>query len=136
MRRVLALFAFLFLAGPAAAQGDPESAYRAFHQSVLGPFNPQLWISQLPAAKRAAFDKDTQASLKWVNAVQFMKDEMPRSYRITGKTGSGRSMRLTATGQGKGFMGKPEEQSGVIDLVEESGAWKIDGLTWGKRKLP
>jgi hypothetical protein len=45
-------------------------------------------------------------------------------------------MRLTATGQGKDFFGKPEEQSGVIDLVEEGGTWKVSDVTWAKRKLP
>jgi hypothetical protein len=136
MRRVLVLFAFLFLAGPVTAQGDPESAYRAFHQSILGPLNEQLWVSQLPAARRAAFEKDPQASVKWVVAIRFMTDEMPRSYRITGKVpGPGKSMRLSATGQGKDFFGKPEEQSGVIDLVEEGGVWKINEVTWGKRKI-
>jgi RecA-family ATPase len=136
MRKILLLLASLLLALPAAGQGDPESAYRAFHQSVVGPFNPQQWLSYLPTAKREKFSKDPQAELRWVNAVQFMKDEMPRSYRVTGKSGTGKSMRLTATGQGKDFFGKPEEQSGVIDLVEEGGTWKVSDVTWAKRKLP
>ncbi len=124
-------------AKPAASQGDPEGAYRAFHQSILGPFHPPGWISQLPAAKRQHFDRDVQASLKWVNAVQFMKDEMPRTYQITSRQpSSGGTLRLTATGMGKDFYGKPQEQSGIIDLVQEGGAWKISGVTWGKRTLP
>jgi len=124
-------------AGLAASQGDPEGAYRSFHQSIVGSFNPPQWFSYLPATKRTLFDRDTQASLRWVNAVQFMKDEMPRSYQITDRQpGAGGTLRLTATGMGKDFFGKPQQQSGVIDLVQEGGAWKISGLTWGKRTLP
>ena len=85
MRRALVLFALLFLARVATAQSDPESAYRVFHRSILGPLNEQLWVSQLTATRRTAFEKDPQASLKWVIAVKFMIDEMPRSYQITGK---------------------------------------------------
>jgi hypothetical protein len=132
------LLSVLVCAAPALAQGDPESAYRVFHQNVLGSFNPPLWIAQLPEAKRQQFERDTQASLRWVNAVQFMKDEMPRTYHVTSKEpgAGGRLMRLKTTGVGRDFFGKPQELVGVIDLVEERGTWKITEVTWGKRKLP
>ena len=122
--------------GAGAVQGDPEGAYQRFHQAVLASFDPPGWFTHLPAARRQQFDKDVQASLKWVNAVQFMKDEMPRTYRITGKSGSGNTARLTATGEGRDMFGRPAgEQAGVIDLVNEGGSWKIDQVTWGKRRL-
>ena len=44
-------------------------------------------------------------------------------------------MRLTATGQGRDAYGKSEEQAGVIDLLQEGGQWKINEVTWGRRKL-
>src|SRR6185436_3764773 len=105
--------------------------------SIVGSFDPPQWFSYLTAAKRALFDRDTQASLRWVNAVQFMKDEMPRSYQITDRQpGAGGTLRMNVTGMGKDFFGKPQQQSGVIDLVQEGGTWKISGVTWGKRTLP
>lgn len=63
---------------------------------------------------------------------------MPRSYTVTAKApgSGGKTMRLSATGMGKDFFDRPQQQNGVIELVQEGSGWKISEVSWGKRKLP
>ena len=134
------LFALLLMAAAhgAAASDTPEKGYEGFHRAVLASFDPRGWFSHLTAELQAKYDKDTQASLAFVNKIQFMKDEMPRAYRVTGKAPGpgGKGVRLGLAGEGKDFFGKPAALTGSADLVSEAGKWKLASLTWAKRTAP
>lgn len=128
----------VFAPGYAAAADEPEVVYQKFHQAILGPFHPPGLFPFLSAALREQFDKDNMAALKFVNKIQFMKDEIPRSYKLTGKTprADGKSLRLMVAGEGRDLFKKPVQMNGTIDLINERGEWKIVELTWGKRTAP
>jgi hypothetical protein len=135
----IVLIGLLVLApGYAAAADEPEIVYQKFHQAVLGPYDPPGLFPFLSAALREQFDKDTVAALKFVNKIQFMKDEMPRAYKLTGKTprADGKSLRLTVAGEGRDLFKKPTQMTGTVDLINERSEWKIVELTWGKRTAP
>jgi hypothetical protein len=119
MRKLL--FMALLVAGfQAGAADDPAAAYQRMHQAILGRLDPSNVIQHLNAATRSRFDKDSQASGRFMVDMMFMKDDMPRVYTITSNTQSGNSARITATGTGARFY-TPVTMDGTVDLVLEGG---------------
>jgi hypothetical protein len=116
---------------PSGGQGDPEGAYRAFHQAVVQSFNPPQWLTFYTAARRQQIDKDNQAGARWMASIS--RDEWPRSYQVTGKQPCGSAMCLTAAGTGKDLFGRPQEMAGTAEMVQEGGAWKIRDVNWRRR---
>lgn len=130
------VFALLvFFSASAFAADEPEVVYQKFHRAILGPFHPPGLFPFLAAALREEFERDTMKSLRFVNKIQFMKDEIPRSYTVTGKS-QGNPLRLAVAGEGKDAFGQPAQMSGSVELVSERGEWKIQLLSWGKRTAP
>lgn len=134
----LLLGLLVFFSAIATAADEPEIVYQKFHRAILGPFHPPGLFPFLSASLREEFDRDTQKSLRFVNKIQFMKDEIPRSYTVKGKTqpAGGSSMRLAVAGEGKDAFGQAIQTNGTVDMVSERGEWKIQLLSWGKRTAP
>ena len=134
------LAAALLLAAPllfpsgAAAQEDPEAVYSKLHKAMLAA-NLGEMLKYASAAQRKELDAIPQAQK--VATVQLMAKMMPASYSVAGTTinPDGKSAELRTTGMATGLMGgKPEMNYGVVRLVKEGNAWKVDKTEWSNQQ--
>jgi hypothetical protein len=128
--------AALLLALPlaAAAQEDPELVYSRLHKAMLAA-NLSEMLKYASAAQRKELDAIPQAQKS--ATVQLMAKMLPASYSVADTTinPDGKSAELRATGMATGLMGgKPETNYGVVRLVKEGNAWKVDKTEWSNQQ--
>jgi len=126
----LLLAAPLLLPNGAAAQEDPEAVYSKLHKAMLAA-NLGEMLKYASDAQRKELDAIPQAQK--VATVQLMAKMMPASYSVAGTTinPDGKSAELRVTGMATGLMsGKPEMNYGVVKLVKENNAWKVERTEW------
>ena len=124
----------LALAAPCAAgaQDDPESAYLKLHRATLAH---NLSEMMLYASEERRAELITYAG----NPVplRLVSSMMPRVYTVRSLATSpdGTRARMRATGSFT-FMGSTAPSFGVVDLVRETGGWKVDKFEWTGDKPP
>jgi hypothetical protein len=116
----------------AGAQEDPESAYLRLHRATL---TQNLGEMMLYASEERRAELATYAG----NPVplRLASSMMPRVYTVRSLATSpdGTRARMRATGTFS-FMGTTAPTFGVVDLVREAGAWKVDKFEWTGDKPP
>jgi hypothetical protein len=116
----------------AGAQEDAESAYLRLHRATLAH---NLSEMMLYASEERRVELLNHAG----NPVplKLMSSMMPRVYTVRSLATSpdGTRARMRATGTFS-FMGTTAPTFGVVDLVREAGAWKVDKFEWTGDKPP
>jgi hypothetical protein len=122
----LLLALLLAAAWPAGAQDNPESAYLSLHRATLAHNlnEMMLYASEEKRAELLDYAGDP-IKLKLISSM------MPRVYTVRSLATSQDTSRarMRATGNFT-FMGTTAPTYGVVDLVRESGAWKVAKFEW------
>jgi len=110
----------------ALAQETPEAAYLKLHRATLAHNLPEmmLYATEERRAELVTYAGDP-IRLKLASSM------MPRVYTVRSLATSpdGTRARLRATGSFT-FMGSTAPSYGVIDMVRETGGWKVDKFEW------
>ena len=110
----------------AGAQDNPESAYLSLHRATLAHNlnEMMLYASEEKRAELLDYAGDP-IKLKLISSM------MPRVYTVRSLATSQDTSRarMRATGNFT-FMGTTAPTYGVVDLVRESGAWKVAKFEW------
>lgn len=116
----------LVLPWPAGAQENPEAAYLALHRAALSHNlnEMMLYASEERKAELLTYAGDP-IKLKLVSSM------MPRVYTVRSLAVSPDTTRarMRATGTFT-FMGSTAPTYGVVDLVRETGGWKVAKFEW------
>jgi hypothetical protein len=124
--RLLLALAVAVAPAQAGAQVGPEAAYLALHRATLAGNLPEM---MLYASEERKAELITYAG----NPVplKLAASMMPRVYTVRSLATSpdGTRARMRATGNFT-FMGTTAPSFGVVDLVREAGAWKVDRFEW------
>jgi len=116
----------------ARAQDDPESAYLKLHRATLAHNlnEMMLYASEERRAELLTY-AGNPVPLRLVSSM------MPRVYTVRSLATSpdGTRARMRATGSFT-FMGSTAPSFGVVDLVRETGGWKVDKFEWTGDKPP
>jgi hypothetical protein len=116
----------LVLSGLSSAQEDPEAVYRKFHDATIaGDFNElRKWGATDVGNQLAAASAEERAMFAFLSAM------MPKSYAVTAKdVGVDKAtLQLCARASEKGEV---KTLPATVDLVKESGAWKVLSTSWG-----
>ena len=113
-------------ASPAKAQDNPESAYLNLHRATLA-HNLSEMMLYASEERRAEFLSFAGNPVP----LRLAASMMPRVYTVRSLATSpdGTRARMRATGTFT-FMGTTAPTFGVIDLVREANAWKVDKFEW------
>ena len=126
-----ALAAVLALAaGPAGAQEAPEAVYLKLHRATL-VHNLDEMLLYASDARRAELAGTAGSSVM----LKLISSMMPRVYtvRATSMSADGARARMRATGTFT-FQSNTAPSYGTIDLVRQSGEWKVDRFEWSGDK--
>ncbi len=121
---------FFLLPCAVSAQEAPEAVFGKFHRALqegnIDDMNKHATpggisdIAKLPADKRK-------------QVLDLMKSVTPKSYKIIGRKldNDGTKVTFRMTGTGASLLGlKGGAQDGVIVMVKQGGAWKVDEYNW------
>lgn len=113
MRKIL--WALAFACGAAAGADEPEAVYRKMHAAAVARNLDQMRLYAAEAERATLIVPD-----------------VPKTYRLTGKAArrDGLAVELRATAIGDSVGLGYTQIFGVIDLVRESGEWKVARLAW------
>jgi len=124
----LRLLLALALAAPwvAKAQDDPESAYLRLHRATLS-HNLNEMMLYASSERRAELTTYAGDPIR----LKLASSMMPRIYTVRSLATSpdGTRARMRATGSFT-FMGTTAPTFGVIDMVRETGGWRVDKFEW------
>lgn len=129
-----AAIALLLLAAlPVRAADEPEAVYAKFHRATMAGELEEM-LRHGPAARRAEIQGMSESSRNAaLKMAQFM---MPRAFTLERKVvnPNGRAAVLIVSGPGGGGDGKLETIYGTVQMLLESGVWKVDDVSWNAEK--
>jgi hypothetical protein len=125
---VLAAAIVVLLPTPVAAQEQPESVYRHFHEATIARDFDGLrkWGTAEIGDQLAASPKAERDAM-----IALIGEMMPKSYTVTGKEISADGAKAILRLSGNVVIdGKPGTVSGKATLVKQGGAWKVLQANW------
>lgn len=129
---LLALLLVLTLLAPALAEQTPTQFYQRFLKAQA---KSQDLKSLSPFFTRAKVKKlNTYSDAELVKFHQIIKMMNIHAIRIEEEKLRGDQATLTATAKMNSFSGKVIPAWGTVELVKESGSWKISEETWSDQK--